>query len=259
MAIGAAGGGRSRSVKIDYGQASMSFRRKRARLVACVAWVLAPSAATAEQGTRTTLIYDAGARLPWGSTSDNGSALRELVAFEITMEAMLAFTVAAHFVVGPVMGGAWLWPGDSMLAICDAARAQGHETCSTDGFALRLGVRGEWHPLRGESFSPWLGVQSGYEFLFIGGRGDGAGFEEHLNGFELLGVRVGADVAAGPQLRLGAFAAWGTGTFMSRSAKCARNCGDLSPELGSIGFPALHHSLALGVRLEIDPRKPTPQ
>lgn len=135
--------------------------------------------------------------------------MRELVAFEITLEAMLAFAVSDHFIVGPVLGSALLWPGDSMLAICDAARAQGHETCSSDGIALRLGVRGEWHPLRGESLSPWAGLQSGYELLFVGGRGDGVGFEEHLNGFELLSARVGVDVCAGPQLRLGAFAGWG--------------------------------------------------
>jgi hypothetical protein len=214
-----------------------------------------PSLASAEQGTRSTLIVDGGVRVPWGSTSEGGRALRELVEFEIAMEAMVAFAASKHFLVGPVGGSALLWPGNSMTAVCDAARAQGYETCSSDGLALRLGVRGEWHPLRGAGLSPWLALQSGYEFLFIGGREGGVGFEEHLNGFELLSARVGADVAAGPQLRLGAFAGWGMGTFMSRSVRCGRNCGDLSPELGPI-FPSLHHYAAFGLRIEIDPRKP---
>jgi hypothetical protein len=181
--------------------------------------------------------------------------LRQIVELEITAETVVAFPAFEHFLVGPVLGSALLWPGESMVAVCDAARAEGHETCSSDGLALRLGVRGEWHPLRGGSVSPWVGVQSGYEFLFIGGREGGVGFEEHLNGFELLSVRVGADVSAGPQLRLGAFAGWGMGTFMSRSVRCGRNCGDLSPELGSIS-PSLHHYAAFGLRLEIDPHKP---
>jgi hypothetical protein len=112
------------------------------------------------------MIVDGGVRLPWGSTSHGDRAVRELVELEFTAEVVLAFPVSEHFLVGPVGGSAWLWPGRAMRAVCAAARAQGHETCSTDGLALRLGVRGEWHPLRGRSFGPWLGMQSGYEFLF---------------------------------------------------------------------------------------------
>jgi hypothetical protein len=169
----------------------MPFRRATAPVLAWIALVLAPSTAIAERGSRSTLmIVDGGVRLPWGSTSHGDRAVRELVELEFTAEVVLAFPVSEHFLVGPVGGSAWLWPGRAMRAVCDAARAQGHETCSTDGLALRLGVRGEWHPLRGRSFGPWLGMQSGYEFLLIGGRERGVGFEEHLNGFELFSARV---------------------------------------------------------------------
>lgn len=236
--------------------ARRSFRRATAPLLVWIALVLAPSMAIAEPGSRSTLSIDGGVRLPWGSTASGDRAVRELVEFEFTSEVVVAFPVSEHFLIGPMAGSAWLWPGRAMRAVCHAARAQGHEACSSEGLGLRLGVRGEWHPLRGQSFGPWLGVQSGYEFLLIGRREGGVGFEEHLNGFELFSIRVGADVAAGPQLRLGAFAGWGIGTFMSRSARCSRNCGDLSPEVGPIGKPSLHHHVVFGLRLEIDPRKP---
>ncbi len=81
--------------------------------------------------------------------------------------------------------------------------AQAGVSCSAKD--LRLGLDVHLHLSPGESFDPWLGVGTGYEWLLLDVSSGAVSLSETARGFEFANFQLGGDFSVAPSFSIGPF------------------------------------------------------
>jgi hypothetical protein len=207
-------------------------------LVAAVLLAASPLAAAAGEGLE--VGFEVGARLsvalPMGAILDdsqNGPLLiDELVTVSLPLQLDAGVKLDRRLFVGAYVQYGW-----DLLQIgqCDVGQA-----CSLTG--LRVGAEVLW-TLEPEGASPWLGLGTGWEWLFTSY--SSASFKTNLDvsGWEWFNLQAGYDVPVAPGWRVGIFASGSVGQF-SQATVTTNGQGTN----GSIPDKAVHGWLNLGVK-----------
>ena len=203
-----------------------------------LAAVLCAPAAADDRGPE--LGFSAAARvsvaLPMGgllSDPQTGTlAIDDLVALSVPLQFDVGLTLDRRLFLGGYVQWGW-----NFLQI---GGCQVGESCALTG--LRAGVEALWS-FHAEGNTPWVGVGTGWEWLFTSYSGSGFTTKLDVSGWEFVNLQVGYDVVVAPRWKVGAFASGSVGMF-TRATVSSNGLG----ESGPIPNTAIHGWLSLGVK-----------
>lgn len=123
---------------------------------------------------------------------------------------------------------------------------------SCTGDHLRVAVQARFHPLRGRTIDPWVGLGFGYERLSlreegITANGDQGSVEMALSGVEFFDVSVGANYSVLRDLAVGPFLSFTLGQYGRISVDETLGSGSTTSD-SAIKNTSPHAWLVLGVR-----------
>jgi opacity protein-like surface antigen len=107
---------------------------------------------------------------------------------------------------------------------------------------IHLAIQGIYRPPVGGSFSPWLGLGTGYEWFNYSASVAGISVNGTFSGFEFLILQAGGEVQLAPQFSLGPFLMFSLGQYRSEDVSGALTMS------GDISNKALHEWVEFGVR-----------
>ena|SRR5450755_4564492 len=110
---------------------------------------------------------------------------------------------AAYRIDGAVSVGALFQYAILQLKENTTTGCENGVTCS--GSVVRLGVQGAYHFVTRPTFSPWVGVGTGYEWMNINLSQGAASVSSTARGFEFLTLHAGAEFRRSPHLSIGPF------------------------------------------------------
>ncbi|MGA8891752.1 MAG: autotransporter domain-containing protein [Anaeromyxobacteraceae bacterium] len=210
-------------------------------VVAILAGALAcPAAADeaappAEKAVAFTLGARASVAFPMGSIlsdSQNGDLrIDELVALSIPLQLDAGVTLHGRWFVGAYVQYAW--------SVLQLGGCKVGESCSVTG--VRAGVQATWS-LRPRG-GPWVGLGTGYEWMFTSYSGPGFDTRVDVGGWEWAIVQLGWDVELSPGWKVGPWASGSVGEFSRDTVWEAGK-----PTQSSIPNKAVHGWLQLGVK-----------
>ena len=191
-----------------------------------------------------TLALRLGYGIPFGDTSANPSGaatpLGDLLHGEIPIWIDVGYRFARSWFVG-----AYLQLG---LGIVNKDQAAGGNVCNQPGVSckgsdVRLGVEGTYGFSPGQSFNPWIGLGTGYEWVSLQGEGPTGSGELTFKGWEWFDVQVGGDFSLGRVVALGPYAAFGLGQYSSANVTLGN-----ATFSGDVANRKVHGWLQLGVK-----------
>jgi len=214
------------------------------RLVsALLAAALAAPAAAGEQAEPSVppLQFTLGARvsaaLPMGSVSsdpENGPLLiDELVALSIPVQLDAGVTLSGRWSVGAYVQYGW--------NVLQVGQCKKGESCSLTG--LRAGVQALFS-LHDRGDTPWVGVGTGYEWLFTRYIIAGVTTTLDVGGWEFVNLQAGYDVVVSPGWKVGPWISGSVGEFSRASLRYDGQTTD-----GNIPNKAVHGWLQIGVKV----------
>ncbi len=115
------------------------------------------------------------------------------------------------------------------------------ESCTLTG--LRVGLEAIWS-FHAEGNTPWVGVGTGWEWLFTSYGGAGFTTTLDVSGWEFANLQAGYDVVVAPRWKVGAFVMGSVGMFTYASTSSNGQGGSTGP----IPDTAVHGWLGLGVK-----------
>ena len=210
-------------------------------VVALLAGALAcPAAAdeaapTPEKAVAFTLGARVSVAFPMGSVltdSQNGDLrIDDLVALSIPLQLDVGVTLHGRWFVGAYGQYAW-----SVLQLGGCAVG---ESCSVTG--LRVGVQATWS-LRPHG-GPWIGLGTGYEWMFTSYSGADFDARVDVGGWEYVILQLGWDVELSPGWKAGPWFSGSIGEFSRATVSGQGQATDTS-----IPNKAVHGWLQLGVK-----------
>ncbi len=214
----------------------MKLNQSLATLIASAALV-APLAARAEFGPNPglELAVRTGFVLPFGNivgTSNNGTA----TTFSDSFTGFIPFVLEAGWRFTPhLMVGANFQFGYGLVKGCDQGSCSGNE--------VSLGVEVLYHFAPLETFDPWVGVGSGYEWLNVSGTSNGTTVDIGARGFQFINVQFGVEFPVARSFSLGPYVQFALGQYSSAT---------INQTSGDITNTALHEFLTFGFRGTLD-------
>ena len=186
--------------------------------------------------TQFTLGARVSAALPMGSVlSDPGSSpllIDELVALSIPLQLDAGATLAGRWFVGAYVQYGW--------NVLQVGQCKVGQSCSLTG--LRVGVQALFS-LRDRGDTPWVGVGTGYEWLFTRYITAGVTNTLDVGGWEFVSLQAGYDVVVSPGWKVGPWISGSVAEFSRVSLKYDGQTTD-----GNIPNKAVHGWLQLGVK-----------
>ena len=210
-------------------------------VLAILAAVLARPARAAEgaPAPEKDVAFTIGARasvaFPMGSVltdSQNGDLrIDDLVALSIPLQLDVGVTLHGRWFVGAYGQYAW--------SVLQLGGCQVGESCSVTG--LRVGVQATWS-LRPHA-GPWIGLGTGYEWMFTSYSGADFDARVDVGGWEYVILQLGWDVELSPGWKAGPWFSGSIGEFSRATVSEQGQATDTS-----IPNKAVHGWLQLGVK-----------
>ncbi len=155
---------------------------------------LLPAAASAGP----TLALRAGYEVSAGSAS-SGTSMSEVAKSDIPLQLEWMWKFGPHFSLGAYYDFGF---GQLSSAVSDRC-ASLDASCSV--WTMRVGVRGEYAFPQSETFAPWIGLGSGWEWAHESVSHPGNSGSQTVSGWETVSLDGGADYRLGPKLWLGPY------------------------------------------------------
>ncbi len=229
--------------------------RKLAVVVAST-WLLAlPKGARAESGVEPFLKpapkvspesgFSLGARLGfglplgdvWADTAGVTAPLGDQFKGELPIWIDAGYRFARNWFVGAYLQlGIGIVNKDKLTAC-----AQSGNSCKSSD--VRLGVEGTYAFSPGQTFNPWVGLGTGYEWANLQIEGPGGSGEIAVKGWEFFNLQVGGDFLVSSVFGIGPYAAFSLGQYSTGTI----TVGSASLN-GDITNKKVHGWLQLGVR-----------
>jgi hypothetical protein len=156
----------------------------------------------------------------------------ELVTLSIPLQLDAGVTLLRRWFVGAYVQYGW-----NVLQVGQCAKG---DSCNLTG--LRVGVQGLFS-LREEGDTPWVGVGTGYEWLFTQYSGPGYTTTLDVGGWEFVNLQAGYDVVVSPGWKVGPWISGSVGEFSRASLGLHGGAPDQD-----IPNKAVHGWLQLGVK-----------
>jgi hypothetical protein len=141
--------------------------------------------------------------------------------------------------------GAYLQLG---IGIVNKDNAVGGNVCNQPGVSckgsdVRFGVEGTYSFSPGQSFNPWIGLGTGYEWVNLQGGSSTGNGEFTFHGWEYFNLQVGGDFSLSRVFALGPYTSFGLGQYSSTSVTLGSTTFS-----GDVASKKVHAWLQLGVK-----------
>lgn len=197
----------------------------------------AGSFAQVEVGARIGFLWARGNALDDPASGQPGK-LTDVIASQVPVQLDAAYRISSALSIGAYFSYGFGRLGRPLRDDCSMSGVD----CSNSN--IRLGVQGIY-TLRNvsPSFTPWVGMSVGYEWMRIESSGSGISTSATLSGWEFLALQVGADFAVADRLSIGPYAQISLSQYRSIDARV--NGRSFSQEVPD---KALHEWAGLGIR-----------
>lgn len=199
-----------------------------------------------EKDSGFTLALRLGFGIPFGDTSaDSGAAtpLGDQLQGQVPIWIDVGYRFAGSWFVG-----AYLQLGIGIVNTDKAAGGLCNQPgVSCKGSDVRLGVEGTYSFSPGQSFNPWIGLGTGYEWVNLQGESATGNGEFTFKGWEYFIVQVGGDFSLSKVFALGPYASFGLGQYSSADVTLASTTVSTTFS-GDIANKKVHAWLQLGVK-----------
>jgi hypothetical protein len=216
-------------------------------VAALLAAGLAAPAAAGEpaQPSVPSVAFTLGARVsiafPMGSVSSDPTTgpllIDELVTLSIPLQLDAGVTLFRRWFVGAYLQYGW--------NVLQVGQCKVGDSCKLTG--LRVGLQGLFS-LHEQGDTPWVGVGTGYEWLFTQYSGPGYATTLDVGGWEFVNLQAGYDVVVAPGWKVGPWISGSVGEFSRASRKDSGQNTDQN-----IPNKAVHGWLQLGVKGSFGP------
>jgi len=207
-------------------------------IVALLATAAHASAAPSRRGARHDTGFRLGARLgvaiPMGDIAQN-MGLSDSVSANLPIWLDAAYRFSPNF-----SAGIYFNYGFGFASNCPAG-----VSCSTH--SVHLGAESFYHFLPRNSFDPYIGLGTGWEWMSLGASAGAQSLDYSFNGWEFLTFQAGGDFSVAPQ--------WAVGPYLALSLGQYSNCGLSQNGVGQqcrIASTAVHEWFQFGVRGTFD-------
>jgi outer membrane protein W len=192
--------------------------------------------ATSKKGPGFELGARLGFALPFGKTMDDASKdMSDAVTGTIPIMLDAGYRITPNWYVGGY--------GQFGYGIVNSDACPSGESCGIQSY--RIGANVHYHIMPDQTFDPWIGVGTGYEWLHVSESKGSNSRTGTLGGFELVNLQLGGDYQLSPNASIGPFASFSIGQYANAST--AVNGTD-APGSTSIEKTALHEWLTFGFR-----------
>ena len=197
-----------------------------------------------ERDSGFTLALRLGLGIPFGDTSADASGTATPLGDQLQSQIPIWIDVGYRFARSWFVG-AYLHLGVGMV---NQDKAAGGNVCNQPGVSckgsdVRLGVEGTYSFSPGQSFNPWIGLGTGYEWASLQGESSTLNGEFTFKGWEYFTVQVGGDFSLSRVFALGPFASFGLGQYSSANVTFGSTTFS-----GDIANKKVHGWLQLGVK-----------
>jgi hypothetical protein len=191
-----------------------------------------------------TLALRLGYGIPFGDTSANASGAAAPLGDQLQGEIPIWIDVGYRFARSWFVG-AYLQLG---IGIVNKDKAAGGNLCNQPGVSckgsdVRLGVEGTYSFSPGQSFNPWIGLGTGYEWVSLQGESSTGNGEFTFKGWEYFTLQVGGDFSLSRVFALGPYASFGLGQYSSSNVTLGSTTFS-----GDVANMKAHAWLQLGVK-----------
>ena len=168
-----------------------------------------------ERDSGFTLALRLGYGIPFGDTSADASGAATPLGDQLQGEIPIWIDVGYRFARSWFVG-AYLQLGIGIVNT-DKAASGGCNLpgVSCKGSDVRLGVEGTYGFSPGQSFNPWIGLGTGYEWVNLQAESSTGNGEFTFKGWEWFTLQVGGDFSLSRVFALGPYASFGLGQYSS--------------------------------------------
>ena len=169
-----------------------------------------------EQDSGFTLALRLGYGIPFGDTSATASGVATPLADQLQGQIPIWIDVGYRFARSWFVG-AYAQLG---IGIVNTDKAAVGNVCNQPGVSckgsdVRLGVEGTYSFSPGQSFNPWIGLGTGYEWANLQVESSTGNGEFTFKGWEYFNLQVGGDFSLSKVFALGPYASYGLGQYSS--------------------------------------------
>ena len=196
-----------------------------------------------ERDSGVTLALRLGYGIPFGDTSADASGAATPLGDQLQGEIPIWIDVGYRFARSWFVG-AYLQLG---IGIVNQDKAAGGGCnlpgVSCKGSDVRVGVEGTFGFSPGQSFNPWIGLGTGYEWVSLQAESPTGNGELTFKGWEWFNLQVGGDFSLSRVFALGPYASFGLGQYSSANVTLGS-----TTVSGDVANKKSHAWLQLGVK-----------
>ena len=216
-------------------------------IICAVAFVL-PATSRAQQwelGLRMGYAPAMGNAYEYKSDGSNAK-MSDVVKAMVPIQLDVGYRVTPEVTIGGYFSYGFAQLGSSVSDTCDAYGLD----CSASDY--RFGVQATYAFTKvAPTFVPWIGLNIGYEWASYSESGGGQKIEQSANGWEFLGLQLGADWKLGPQFSFGPYLTYSFGQYSDGETKLTGVI-NATQSFSSYANTSTHEWFGFGVRGRFD-------